>query len=301
MASLPQKPIVAGIDGSAQSLNAAMWAAGEAHMRHAPLRLVNASDVSSTYYAEGMYPSASYFEELVQEGTRYLDVARKAVTDAYPSLSVATEVLRMNPRRAIIEESEGARMLVVGSHGRGPLTSMLIGSITFVAATHAQCPVAIIREPLTPALTARQSPVVVGVDGSPASEVAVSEAFEEASLRNVDLVAVHCWTDFVSDSGYARASLAVVDWRSMENEQAEILAERLAGWREKYPDVSVRRVIEREAPAHNLLKHAQDAQLLVVGSRGRGGFAGLVLGSTSRALVHHATGPLLIARPHPEQ
>jgi nucleotide-binding universal stress UspA family protein len=126
----------------------------------------------------------------------------------------------------------------------------------------------------------------------------VALAFEEASLRNAELVAAHTWTDYSSDSAYASASLVMVDWSRVENEQAEMLAERLAGWQEKYPDVTVRRVVARDRPVHHLLEQASGAQLLVVGSRGRGGFTGMLLGSTSHALIHHAPCPLLVARPN---
>jgi len=138
---------------------------------------------------------------------------------------------------------------------------------------------------------------VVGVDGSPTSEAAIAMAFEEASLRNVDLVAVHAWTDFSSDYSYAYAHQFLMDWNRVETEEQELLAQRLAGWQEKYPDVMVHRAVTRDRPVHHLLEHAAQAQLLVVGSRGRGGFSGMLLGSTSQALIYHAPCPLLVVRP----
>jgi nucleotide-binding universal stress UspA family protein len=96
---------------------------------------------------------------------------------------------------------------------------------------------------------------------------------------------------------YAGAYLPDIDWRPIEEQAAEVLAERLAGWQEKYPQVTVRRVIKRDRPSAALRVAARTAQLLVVGSRGRGGFAGLLLGSVSQALIHHAQCPVLVARP----
>jgi nucleotide-binding universal stress UspA family protein len=136
-------------------------------------------------------------------------------------------------------------------------------------------------------------------------EEKVTTAFEEAALRGADLVAVHSWLEFVSDTEYATARQLLVGWDAAETREREILAERLAGWPdgrmagwpEKYPDVTVRRVVAGGKPAALLLKEAGDAQLLVVGSRGRDGFAGMPLGSTSQALIHHAPCPLLVIRP----
>lgn len=140
-------------------------------------------------------------------------------------------------------------------------------------------------------------PVVVGVDGSPASESALAMAFDEASLRGADLVAVHTWIEFSSDSAYAYAHQFIVDWDVIETRERELLAQRLAGWQERYPDVTVRRVVTRDRPVRCLLEHAADAQLLVVGSRGHSGLPGMLLGSTSQALIYHAPCPLLVVRP----
>jgi nucleotide-binding universal stress UspA family protein len=139
--------------------------------------------------------------------------------------------------------------------------------------------------------------VVVGVDGSPTSEPALAMAFEEAAMRGAGLVAVHAWVEFTSETAYVSARQFLVDWNAVETREHEMLAERLAGWQEKYPDVEVRRVVTGGRPAKCLLDEADDAQLLVVGSRGRGGFTGMLLGSTSQALIHHAPCPLVVVRP----
>jgi nucleotide-binding universal stress UspA family protein len=139
--------------------------------------------------------------------------------------------------------------------------------------------------------------VVVGVDGSPVSEPAIAMAFEEASTRDAELVAVHTWIDLASDSAYAHAIRYITGWEDHEAAAHAVLAERLAGWQEKYPEVVVRRVVAQDRPVRCLLAHAEDAQLLVVGSRGRGGFTGMLDGSTSQALMYHTPCPLLVVRP----
>jgi nucleotide-binding universal stress UspA family protein len=136
---------------------------------------------------------------------------------------------------------------------------------------------------------------VVGIDGTPASEAAIAFAFAQASAHGADLVAVHAWTDVVPEAEYLSGA-AALDFGPFEERAAEILDERLAGWQEKYPDVHVRRQLVRDRAASVLLRHGEHARLLVVGSRGRGGFRGLLLGSTSQQLLHHATCPVAVVR-----
>ena len=135
-------------------------------------------------------------------------------------------------------------------------------------------------------------PVLVGIDGSPASELATAIAFDEASFRGVDLLALHAWTD--SDT----SRVLCKEWSTLQSRAAEILAERLAGWQERYPDVTVHRRLVFDRPARHLLDESESAQLVVVGSHGRGGFAGMLLGSVSTAVVHAARTPVIVARQH---
>lgn len=297
--NLVRHPIVAGVDGSLPALHAAVWAADEAARRHVPLRVVYAVRMSAFAYTSEYCPPESFFEGLETEGRRYLAAAETAVRREHPDLEVTVELLHAELALALIEQSATARLVVLGSRGLGGVSGMLAGSTAVTLVTHGRCPVAVIRGPEPQDAPPTDGPVVVGVDGSPASEAAVALAFEEASLRNTELVAAHAWTDYSSDSTYAWASLVMVDWSRVQNEQAEMLAERLAGWQEKYPEVTVRRVVARDRPVRHLLEQASGAQLLVVGSRGRGGFTGMLLGSTSQALIHHAPCPLLVARPDP--
>ena len=135
-----------------------------------------------------------------------------------------------------------------------------------------------------------QAPVLVGIDGSPASELATAIAFDEASRRSVDLVALHAWSDVEA------AEFPGVDWSTLESLADEILVQRLAGWHERYPDVSVRRVVVCDRPAQQLIEQAESAQLVVIGSHGRGGFEGTLLGSVSATVVQSARMPVIVAR-----
>lgn len=293
-------PVVAGVDGSESALQAAHWAADEAIRRHVPLRLVHAVNTSSLGCALGLETSLNYdefVETLESDGRQRLAEAENALRQAHPELDLDVELLKADPIPALIELSGGSRLIVLGSRGLGGFTGILAGSTTIALVARARCPIAVIRGRTDDAPLPVRGAVVVGVDGSPVSEPAIEVAFEEAALRRADLVAVHTWTEFSSDSAYAYAHRFNVDWDAIDSREHESLAERMAGWQEKYPDVVVRRVVARDRPVRCLLKYADDAQLLVVGSRGHGGFPGMLLGSTSQALIHHAPCPLLVVHP----
>ncbi len=177
---------------------------------------------------------------------------------------------------------------------------MLAGSTAVGVAAHATSPVVVVRTREGATVPPDDGPVVVGVDGSPLSERAVTYAFEEASLRAAPLVALHAWTD-VEDEGLLGRARALLSGAPSETEQGRLLAADLASRQEKYPDVAVERVVVRDRPRRQLLERSATARLVVVGSRGRGGFRGLLLGSTSQALVHHARCPVMIVRSEVEE
>jgi nucleotide-binding universal stress UspA family protein len=184
-------------------------------------------------------------------------------------------------------------MVVLGDRGLGGFTGLLIGSVAVAVTAHAACPVVVVRGPESDLTAPLPEPVVVGVDGSSTSEAALAFAFEEASLRRVPLVAVHVWRDLLLDATLA----PLLDWDAIESDERQVLAERLAGWSEKYPDVAVRRLVAYDRPARALVGESGRAQLVVVGSRGRGGLHGMLLGSVSQALLHHAHCPVAVVRP----
>jgi nucleotide-binding universal stress UspA family protein len=140
--------------------------------------------------------------------------------------------------------------------------------------------------------------IVVGVDGSQSSERALATAFEESSLRGVGLTAIQAWTQPYFDmpgSGASVPDSVVVD--SFRGEEMRWLSEQLAGWREKYPDVDLRQVVQQGSPGGVISAASAGAELVVVGSRGRGGFKTLLLGSVSHAVLHHAHCPVMVVRP----
>ncbi len=231
---------------------------------------------------------------------RLEDEARTVIADA---IRVAEETVRQDDRPeidselvcaapvpALIDLSKEAYMVVVGCRGQSAPERILLGSVSTGLVHHAHCPVAVIHEESPIPLGSSQLPVLVGIDGSRASELAAGIAFDEASFRGVDLLAVHAWTDSDTSGVLSRA------WSALQSRAAEILAERLAGWQERYPDVTVHRRLVFDRPARHLLEESESAQLVVVGSHGRGGFPGMSLGSVGATVAHAARIPAIVAR-----
>jgi len=292
------QPIVVGVDGSTSALHAALWAADEAAQRHLPLRLVFASNSFTLGTSGSMAPPQSYFDAVQVSGERLLAAAELAIRRQHPDLEIHLDALSDAAVPTLIEQTRDAQLLVLGSRGSGGFRGILVGSTAVALVAHGQCPVAVIRGRTPEAAPPADGPVVVGVDGSATSDAAIAASFDEASWRSAALVAVLALDDATPQPVYSHQTPAGRE--VAEQNGHELLAERLAGWQGKYPDVAVRRVVTRAQPVEALLENAADAQLVVVGSRGHGGFAGAILGSTSQALIYHASCPLLVVRPTTE-
>ncbi|MFC4003253.1 universal stress protein [Prauserella oleivorans] len=287
--------IVAGIDGSASAKNAAVWAAREAARRQDTLRLVHAYVVPAGGYPTFVARLPQLREGMQQQGREWLDEARDAVLESVSGLEVETDLIEGQPAAVLTAESRTARSVVLGSRGLGGFTGMLVGSVAVSLAAHGHSPVAVVRgrRPADPVPT--EGPVVVGVDGSEPGAAALALAFDAASVRKTPLVAVHVWNDVTADAGLGVYPLAV-DPDELARNARTVLDEALSEWQSKYPDVTVEPVVARGRPVRTLLEYAERAQLVVVGSRGRGGFQGMLLGSTSQALVIHSPCPVVVTR-----
>ncbi|WP_410659269.1 universal stress protein [Amycolatopsis sp. lyj-112] len=288
--------IIVGVDGADPGRAAVRWAAGSAVERGLGLLIVHALHTERISYGAGLTGAAPWSDVLAADGQRVLDEAVAEAESVAPGVAVDTSMLPDSPIPFLLDASKSAAMVVVGGSGKGFFAEMAIGSTASAVLAHAHCPVMVLRGRKGTTNYLTSGPVVVGIDGSPLSERALEIAFEEASRRRAHLVAVHAWTDVTYDDAFGMARLAT-QWESLEDDERRLLAERLAGWQEKYPDVTVERVLVRDRPRQTLLEWSAKAQLVIVGSRGRGGFAGLLLGSTSQALAHHAECPVLVVRP----
>ena len=188
-------------------------------------------------------------------------------------------------------------MIVMGSRGLGGLSGMVLGSVSGAVVSHASCPVVVVRDDNNVSEDTKYGPVVVGVDGSEVSRRATEVAFEEAQARGCELIAVHTWIDSQMQAPVAGFSISDERWEAVEQEKSEFLENYLHEFAQAYPDVQVRKIITQDRPVRALTEAAEGAQLLITGSHGRGGFKGMLLGSTSRALLQSAPCPMMVVRP----
>ncbi|HEY7593898.1 MAG TPA: universal stress protein [Actinophytocola sp.] len=285
--------VVVGIDGSDSSLQAVRWAADEARRRGVGLRLLHAVELPASYSPRIIEWNVLH-SAMTDRGHEWLAKAQAEARAEATGVDVETVLTEADSAvPALVKESNDAALVVLGSRGLGGFSGLLIGSTAVGLAGRSRCPVIVVRG------TPSAGPVLVGVDGTPAGEGAIAFAFAQASALGADLVAVHAWSDLVIDAALMTGAGAI-DFGPLEQRSAELLAERLAGWPERYPDVHVTRDVVRDRPAKALLRRAAQARLVVVGSRGRGGFRGLLLGSTSQHLLYHAACPVAVVRTDPE-
>lgn len=288
-----QADVVVGADGSPAADNAVRWAAREAVRRQATLHIVYAigvpTDVGPTFdYA----PIDS--ETCRRAGRRTTGAAEDLALEAAASwgrLEVTSSVVDTAPIPLLRDTSDGAQLLVVGTRGHGALRRGLLGSVSTSLARHAHCPVAVIP---THHPDIETGPVVVGIDGSPASLHALELACQAAVLRTTGLVAVHTW----SETGHYRSR------EELQDQAEELVHTSLAEYREKYPELPIETVVQEQRPVRALLEASSDAQLIVMGSRGRGSLAGMTLGSVSHEVLHAADRPVVITRRtagHPQE
>ncbi|MEV4729981.1 universal stress protein [Saccharopolyspora sp. NPDC049426] len=269
-------PVLVGVDGSEPSLAAAVWAAEEAYLRHAPARLVAVGNDSAQ-------------DEEVRAS---LSNAAEHCREKHSQVEVVEEIEHGSPTGALIRCSAEARLLVVGSRGRGNLAEVVLGSVSTAVAMRARCPVAVIRDRRT---SFSVGPVVVGVDGSASSRSALQFAFDAATARQADLLAIYAWRP--ENAGRSRRDVPQrTVWFSLDDAQRE-LAAQLGRWRESHPDVVVREEVRFGHPVEELVSAASHAQVLVVGHRGMGGFERLLLGSVAHGVLHHAECPVVVVRP----
>lgn len=280
--------VVVGVDGSQGSEAALDWAAAAARELGTGLLIVHAL-------------SAPYSPAAVGSGARAFTVltdAESRIHAEHPDLPVQIRVAEEEANRSLVTEGEGARLLVVGSRGRGGFSSLLLGSTSVAVSARAACPVVVVPPEASARPAGREKRVVVGVDGSDVSYAALRFAMAGAARVGGELIVVHGWELPVPmDPTALTAAGYVMDHEVFRarNERYinEIVAEARTAETESVP---VRVRVVEGSPARALLDAAEHAELLVVGSRGRGGVAGLLLGSVSQSVLHRATVPVAVVR-----
>jgi nucleotide-binding universal stress UspA family protein len=288
------KPIVVGYDGSPQAKDALRWASAESVERGLPLSVVVAAPFPVIDLVGGTDPyfdtnvaksQEEYGEHLVAEG---MELARSyGVTDVLGSL--ASE----DAPRAILQAAEEASMVVTGSRGQGGFLGVLLGSVSRQVSAHAKCPAVIVRP--TPDPDSRE--LLVGVDGSKAAIAALDFAFDMASRHGYDVRVIHTWDvpPVGTLTGVPRMNPPNT-LAALQEEEMRTTSEVLAGHFGRYPDVKVTQEVLRGSPVKVLADASQHAAMVVIGSRGRGGFVGLLLGSVSHGVAHHARCTVAVVR-----
>lgn len=286
--------VVVGYDGSEPARRALDWAVREAGLRNAPLVCAVVVAPMMTYDLPDTPSDAA-----LQTADQVLDEAAARARAQAPDLRLIPLRVIAPPARGLVELSEGAQLIVLGSRGRGGVAAMVLGSVSLRVAQRAACP-AVVVPPRVSAVgdVGAQRRIVVGIDGSAPSEAALSFAMSEAALHRVRVVAVHSVADPYLGSGFLPPAPALVQAR--EEAGTRFLYEDLEPWRRKYPEITITEVLTHEPAGTALPVRAAGGHLLVVGNRGRGTFAGTLLGSVSHAALHAASVPVAIVRAEPD-
>ena len=280
-----RRPIVVGVDPDPSKRLALAWAAYEADRRHLPLRLVHAQGVPTGGYRSGeARPSwEEWHRALHGLGDQVLKEAVAFVESRRPAVEVSTLLAEGEPAWVLREEARGAALVVVGSWHLSRRREMFSSaSVVLPLTAHAPCPVAMVPEPEH--VSQQPAYFVVGVDGSPHSAAAVDVAFEEAALRGALLRALYVWHPPL---------LGVLDEEAAVRECRRVLSETVAGRTATHPEVELHHEVVRGHPVQVLTEASEHALGLVVGTRGHGGFTGMLLGSVSQGALHHARCPVI--------
>lgn len=290
---IPAGAVVVGIDGSDRDETCVRWAAGAATRSGKLLHLLHAQDIAVELAAANPIAARglAFVPDLVLDSTVLSSALERAKAE-WPDLQTTGSEPWMHPEEALIEASEDAHLIVVGSSRISGLERLLLGRSALAVSLHAQCPVVILPEG---ARTDAEGPVVLGFDGSDGSRAAAERAFWIADLRGTSVRTVTSWYAEVVD-GAVVTTPGTPAWEKVENGYHRMVEEGLADLRERYPDVDVDIRIVRGPAAVMLTQESADASLLVVGSRGRGGFRGMLLGSVSHKVLETATSPVMVIR-----
>jgi nucleotide-binding universal stress UspA family protein len=280
-----KKYVLVGVDGTPASQIALHWAVEAAQHRELPVRVVRA------YLTElERWPAVSTGGYLpppmpLDRFQRELDEAVEYARDRLGYDGGSGWLTDTDPAHAILAEAPDAELVVLGSRSRSKISAAVLGSVATAVTAKAPCPVVVVRR------ERRIGPVVVGTDGSPDSDDAVRFGFEEAARTGLPLQVVYCWQPQADHATSIDSTADLLNnW----------LAESIAPYLDKFPTVRARASVLDGRASTRLIQLSKKAGLVVVGSRGRGGVAGLLLGSVSQSLLHHADSPVAIVRRHKE-
>lgn len=283
---VPIGSVVVAIDGSVDSLRAVDWAFAEAGHQRRPLHLMHV--VPSVAYHVAALPTLE--REMRERGEQILSAATQR-RPAGSEIDCTSSLVDGTPSKVLIDASSRADMVVVGSRGHGGFAGLVLGSVSGHVASHAACAVTIVRAAANP----ESSRIVIGVDFSEAGQAALARGFRMAEERGAPVTAIHTWRD-ISDSGPSIPHPLTADVVERTEHEERQLSEAIADWQGKHPRVPVTQEVIPGHAARVLADASERAAALVVGSRGRGAFTGMLLGSTSQSLLHRARCSVVVAR-----
>ena len=285
----PAGAVVVALDGSHRDSAVLDWAVAEATVRSAPLHLVHAVDLGTPLSAYGeLLTSPDIVDKVEQESVRVVTEARARVDAARPELPVTTALPTGAPAGALLNSADGARLLVVGSARKTRAERIVLGTTSLSVVAHSPCPVVLVPDD---AETSGDGRVVVGIDGSDHSRLAFTHALEAAALRGRTVTTVTTWNVEV-ENGVVVTEPGSAEWETVDRRYRDMAERTIAADREAHPEIDVTVEVHHGRAADVLVEVAQGADLLVVGSRGRGGFRGMLLGSVSQRVLGRATCPV---------
>lgn len=287
------RPILVGYDGSASAQAAVAWALDEGARTKTPVLLAYAFEWLTVTAPIVPGPSSWPATTARRDAEAMIKAAAAEAAESHPGVAVSGTLLDGPAALALQEKSKQARLVVLGNRGHGGFMGLLVGSTAVAVSAHAHCPVVVVRSGEAGS-QAGSTHVVVGVDGSPCSLLALGFAFDQAASRGVPLHVVRAWMPPAS-----RWRPPHFDVERIAAAERKELDDLLAGWRDKHPDVEVTSEIVADNPGRVMVDATRNASLVVVGSRGRGGFRGLLLGSISQHLLHHSGCPVAVVREVP--
>ncbi|MEU7780949.1 universal stress protein [Micromonospora parva] len=293
MNSANNAAVVVGVDGSESALRAVRLAATEAARQHRPLRVVHGFIWPLLHVPVSPAPDAPPGGGLRHRAEELVEAAVNEAEATVPGLSISGEIIDGEAAAVLVGESPTAALIVLGDRGLGGFSALVLGSVAVQVAAYADCPVLVARGTQRP-----DQPVLVAVDGSDASRRAADVAADTAVSLGVPLVAVHAYRH-PGSSGPGDMQPLVYDEAKLHREQERMLAGWLTGLTEDHRGLRLTCQATRGRPGTVLAEASRSAQLAVVGGRGRGEVTGLLLGSVSQSMLHHAQCPVMVVRaPH---
>lgn len=288
--SLTTSPVVVGVDGSDDSIQAARWAAAVADEYETSLLLVHSAATTGRFISDAAVIAirAASAADQIAAADKALSMTKERLADEFAGLAIDARVVEAPVDEALVELSRDAAFVVLGCDQLSPLAAVLVGSTSLRVATRARCPVVAWRRQEKP----DAAPVVVGVDGTPAGTAALAAAFEFADQFGTPVTAVRAWSTV--PAGEVTGLPYPVDWDALRTGELTVLADAVQPWRERYPNVHVDTLLDDARPAQALLDRLNGAQLVVVGNHRANVVTAALLGSTTLNLLHHSVVPVMV-------